>query len=635
MTQEIDDILNFNMGNIIVYNKLCGDIMHSSETNGWIMPFIGDGLSEFAFGVKESFIDDVLNIITESLAQEKEAELKERVKTNDFLESLENLKNELGGVYGEALINQHLGTFYSDDKIDEYLLENQAVSLVPLLSNGDSITINFDHVLELAYKLVGINPVIATPYDCNILNSKIRGRQGINKALLFKIHGDIIISNATERIITKAAFEKNYKKNAKLVKNLTKWIQKYRLLFIGVDLLKDKYLRGIFEETRSEGINHYAIVGCEDKEETKKSIREQLSELNILPIIYDAKKQKSVETILHKILVDTKSELLLRTSKRGEYYYRYSEHDLVGRENELKKLQEFLECNTNTNFDFKWWMIWGKDIVGKSKLAYDFARNYAFNWDWYMLNPGQIDGFLSRNIEIFKNRNKNIFIIFDDFDCYSGEISNILDFVGKIQSCCPKVRILFIVRDKEATQIGKIIYDRKRNDNIRAILLKTLFAAPREIKQLSVKDIKQICYKYILYRKKELGLDDLKESDFLKIDSELEQYIKELLEEGESLLLLCCLEKAISLILDSLYNPSDILSNKEIIHKVMRYILTEGENNFGNPNVDILEIDKRKEKRKEQGIKLLEKYDTEKEFEQTYFDRSYVHDEFISKDEKE
>lgn len=269
--QEIDKIMKFNIGNTIVYNLICKDVMNVSEKQGGIMPFIGDGLSEFAFGVKENFIDDVLNTMAESLSDSEQKKLKDQVQSEDFLESLDNLKDMMGGNYGEFIINEHLEEFYSDDKIDVYILENQAVRLVPLLNCGDSITVNFDHVLEYAYELAGVNPAIATPYDCKILNQKIRDKREINRALLFKIHGDII-SNATERIITKAAFEKNYKEDTEFTKNLTKWIQKYKLLFIGVDLLKDKYLRGILEKTKSEGIKHYAIVGCENVEDTKKRL---------------------------------------------------------------------------------------------------------------------------------------------------------------------------------------------------------------------------------------------------------------------------------------------------------------------------------------------------------------------------
>lgn len=270
MTQEFDKILDFSTGNVLVYNFICNNIIESSNGGG-IMPFIGDGLTEFTFGDSKSFIEDVLKLLNGALSDTQRKNVQEKEKKNGFIEALDELINILGGKYGEDVINKHLEEFYSDRKIDQYALENQAISLVPLLNCGDSVTANFDRVLEYAYELAGINPSIATPYDCNALNNKLRSNAEVaNKALLFKIHGDII-SNATERIITKSAFEENYKNNPMFMQSITKWIQKYKLFFIGVDLLKDKYLREVLQRTKSEGSIHYAIVGCKNDDELKEN----------------------------------------------------------------------------------------------------------------------------------------------------------------------------------------------------------------------------------------------------------------------------------------------------------------------------------------------------------------------------
>lgn len=346
-----------------------------------------------------------------------------------------------------------------------------------------------------------------------------------------------------------------------------------------------------------------------------------------MPIIYDINYPNSVEIILHKILVDTKNE---RITDRGEFYYKYSEHDLVGREREINKLQEFLTTDSNYTFDFKWWMIWGQNITGKSKLAYEFARKYAEGWDWYMLNPGQIDTFFDNQIHIGKNRRRRkIFIIFDDYDCYCGGIEKVLEFIKTIRRYCLKIRVLFIVRDCFASEIYKIGQDRERKDEVRIMLLKAAFEAPLEIKQLSIEDIKKVCFKYILYRKKELGLEDLKEEELLQIDDALEKYIVELIAQEKSLILLCSLKKALSLIMNAIGVPKGGLSDSEIITQVMRYVLTDGEGNLNNSNVDIWEIDRRKVQRKEQGIRLLEKYDKEKEYDKEYYDEVYEVDNFI------
>lgn len=633
--QEIDKILDFNSGNVFVYNEICKNIVESCNGSG-IMPFIGDGLTKFTFGDSKSFIDEVLNFLNNTLLDTQRQTVQKKEKEDGFIEALDELINILGGkdeqnrLYGENIINTYLEEFYSDEKIDRYALENQAISLVPLLNSGDSVTINFDRVLEYAYELAGINPSIATPYNCKMLNNKLRNNPEFNRALLFKIHGDII-SNATERIITKSAFEKNYKNNSVFMESLTKWIQKYKLLFIGVDLLKDKYLREVLERTKSEGSTHYAIIGSKNDDKCKNKIKSWLAELNIMPIIYDIEKPISIEIILHKMLIDTKNERILKNSNRGEYYYKYSEHDLVGREIEIKKLEEFL---TSKSEYFNWWMIWGKDIAGKSKLSYEFAKRYTGIWDWYMITPGQIDNFIDKQISINK-KSRKLFVIFDDFDCYDGDISKVFAFVKRLKRYCQKIRFLFIVRDYKISKIWKIITDKERRDKTRIMILESAYSGPREIRQLSINDIKETCYKYIWYIKKNLGLDDLQEKELLSIDDELEEFINNQINEDKSLILLCSLEKAINLIFRNIFGSDESVSNKAIVNKIMRYVLTDGEGNLNNPNVNIIEIDRRKNYRKKQANKLMEKYDKEKEYNKDYCNNIYETENFIFEIEKE
>lgn len=70
-------------------------------------------------------------------------------------------------------------------------------------------------------------------------------------------------------------------------------------------------------------------------------------------------------------------------------------------------------------------------------------------------------------------------------------------------------------------------------------------------------------------------------------------------------------------------------SDSDILNNVMRYILTDGEGNLNNPNVNILEIDRRKDYRKKQAKKLMVKYDKEKEYNKDYFNNEFEEDSFI------
>ncbi len=618
--QEFDEVLNFDIGNKIIYNLLCEDVSNSFESENMIMPFIGDGLSEFAFGTKKEFINYLINIILDQADETVKQTFINKSNNDDFLVSLENIINELGGKYGEQLVINQLIKFYTDKKIDKFSLQNQAVSLVPFINNGDSITINFDHVLEYAYELAGINPAIATPYDYNRINRKIRGeKNSVNNTLLFKIHGDII-SNATERIITRSAFEQQYKNNTDFTKNLSKWLAKYKFLFVGVDLLKDQYLQGLLTSNSSEGVDHYAIIGCRDSQIEKNEIKQKLSEINVLPIIYDVSKPNSIEIILHKLLVDTKNECLKNFLNRGVYHYRYSKHDLVGREKEIEILNDFITTTSVARHDFSWWMFWGVDVAGKSKLAYDFARNLSEEWVWYIIDPGEIDAFLKTQVEMYKNKGnrKNIFIIFDDFDFYRGNLSNILEFVNEISPFCNKIRILFVAQKYINTRVFELLNSKDSSNPNWNFLVQTAYDTPRELRQLSVKEVVQICFNYIMYQKKSLGLSQVTDQDLQHIAPQLEQYVSGLLEEGECLLLLCSLEKAISLIAEYMGDHPEKSNDKEIISTVIRYILTAGEGNFNNSNVDVLAIDETKDYRKTVANHLMKKYDNEKEYINNY-----------------
>ena len=617
--QEFDKILNFDIGNRLIYDLLCKDMVNWEISENGIIPFIGDALSEFSFGSKANFIKYLVNILLENTDITEKENVINNINNTDFLDSLETITKLLGAQcaeeYAEQIVFNHLIHFYNDKKVDVYALQNQAVSLVPLINNGDSITTNFDHVLEYAYEQAGINPGIATPYDFHRLNRKIRSENHCNSnSLLFKIHGDIT-SNAMERIITRSSFEEHYRKDTDFSNNLSKWLAKYKILFIGIDILKDQYLQQILKNNSSEGLEHYAIIGCKNNDNEKKELKKQLGKFNILPIIYDIDKPNSIEMLLHKLLVDTKTKENRGFFKRGIYHYKYSEHDLVGREKEIEKLNEFLMTDIDGDTTFKWWLLWGINVSGKSKLAYDFARKLSDDWIWYIVDPGQIDSFLENQKLLYKNRacKKSLFIVFDDFDCYRGDISNLLNIINALVASCVKIRVLFISQKFINTNLYKALSD--KSNPSRPMLIKTAYAPPCEIGQLSVNEIIQICLNYIWYRKKSLGLATLTEQKLQEIIPELREYINELIADGQNLLLLCSLEKAIRLILNRIEGDPKKLNDKEIIAQVLRYILTEGEGNYNNANVDIIAFDQRKDERKATANFLLKKYDSEKEYD--------------------
>lgn len=570
MKQTIDQILNFYKNNRLVYKGLVQDANNISG----IMPFVGDALSKFAFGSRDDFINEV---ISETAENEEEKQRKiEKSKSVDFLETLDGLIQE----FGKTVIDKQLSDFYLDAKIDNKYLVNQPISLIPYVNEGNCVTASMDHVINRSYILAHIPPDVTSPYDHRKINARIRGHIGaVRDNIVLKIHGDLL-TDSKYRVLTKEDYNKQYCEGSEFYNALSKWIQNYILLYIGVDIHKDKYLFELVKQLKSEGSYHYAIIGCKNDEECKKQVFELLDEINILPILYDEEKPESMEMIIHKLLIDTNN---VRAFVNGELDYRYSQHDLVGRNAEITSLMNFLNSDQMkdklSTCDFKWWVIWGNGITGKSRLAFDFARLYANDWEWYMLEPEEIQEFMEEQIQIQKVRKKNrkVFIIFDNFDWYKGDIDSIFDFEKKISMYTSKLRILFIIYNYEKSLIYKKIFS-KDHDDLWRKMVSTIQDKPLQLRQLSKDEILILCHEYVYYRATQLDIaNDKLEVLFGEIDGELQSFISELYDKDEINILYLSQLKALSLIRKKI--GISYLNDNDIADEAVQYTITSGNKN--------------------------------------------------------
>lgn len=570
MKQTIDQIFSFYRNNRLIYKGLVQDANNISG----IIPFVGDALSKFAFGSRDDFINGVISETAEN--EEEKRQKIEKSKSIDFLETLDGLIQE----FGKTVIDKQLSDFYLDAKIDNKYLVNQPISLIPYVNKGNCVTASMDHVINYSYMLAHIPPDVTSPYDHRKINTRIQGHIGaVRDNIVLKIHGDLW-TDSKYRILTKEDYNKQYCEGSEFYNALSKWIQNYILLYIGVDIHKDKYLFKLVKQLKSEGSYHYAIIGCENDESCKKQVFELLDEINILPILYDEKKPESMEMLIHKLLIDTNN---VRAFVNGELDYKYSQHDLVGRDAEIESLMNFLDSNQMkdklSTCDFKWWVIWGDGITGKSRLAFDFARFYANDWEWYMLEPEEIQEFMDEQIQIQKVRKKNrkVFIIFDNFDWYKGDIASIFDFEKKISMYTQKLRILFIIYNYEKSLIHNKIFS-KDYDDLWKKMVRTIHEKPLQLRQLSKDEILILCHEYVRYREIQLDIENDKlEALFNEIDGELKIFISKLYDKGEINILYLSQLKALSLIRKKM--GVSYLNDNDIVDEAVQYTITSGNKN--------------------------------------------------------
>lgn len=290
MLSAFNKIMSYDTTNRIVYNSLCKEIKKGKG----VLPFVGAGLSAFAYDTWEQ----LLIKLSSDLSSKDRKSIQKAVKDGDYFTASDLLCEK----YGETLFYNELRDVFSEDKIDDDEIKKSTAYLIPQLCHGDCITTNFDRVLEHACRLNNIVPDRAIPTNTNQLNEYLRN-DNKKSALVFKIHGDIL-SNKDDIIVTGKSYDEHYGIDTPLRKQLTRWIDSRKLLFLGARLKQDRTV-DIIKERMEEGMFNYTIYGC--KQSDIPMLKQHFETLNTMAIFYDSSDHGNLKTILSKLIKDIES----------------------------------------------------------------------------------------------------------------------------------------------------------------------------------------------------------------------------------------------------------------------------------------------------------------------------------------
>ena len=281
---KIKEIMNFNPSNRIVFESLQDSIRNQRN----IIPFVGAGISAFAYQTWKNLLMD----FSENLDVNQKNIAKQQIENNKYLEAAQTICDGLGNTIFFAALRR----FYSEDKIDDKMLMNNAAYYIPQICNGNCLTTNYDRVIEHAcmlnsilYDTVGFNDTVK-------LNTYFRNPQ--KKGLIFKIHGDILSNN--ERILlSQHSYQTNYAEGSELRRQLERWIAGKTFLFVGTSLFNDEPIQ-VLTSMIEEGLVNYAIYSCSYDE--KEIFRKRFDSLGILPILYNKNDHLSLVVLLKYLL---------------------------------------------------------------------------------------------------------------------------------------------------------------------------------------------------------------------------------------------------------------------------------------------------------------------------------------------
>lgn len=282
--KQFQEIMAFCPSNMLVFENLREAI--SSQN---IMPFVGAGISAFAYCTWK----DILIKFSNSLNPIQKNTSLQQIENNNFLDAAQTICTGLG----KTTFFTSLRRFYSEDKIDDNKLKENAAYYIPQICDGNCITTNYDRVLEHSFTL---NSMV---YDSAGINDTFKlatyFRSQNKKGLIFKIHGDIL-SNSENILLSRESYEKYYAKGSELRKQLEKWLAGKIFLFIGTSLFNDEPIQ-VLTNIIEDGMVNYAIYPCSNNRIS--FLKDQFEDLGILPIFYDEKDHSSLTVLLKKLLI--------------------------------------------------------------------------------------------------------------------------------------------------------------------------------------------------------------------------------------------------------------------------------------------------------------------------------------------
>lgn len=280
-------ILN-NAPNKFVYNQLQQTLINNPNM---IVPFVGAGLSQFAYKAWGALLQDLLDqLADQALDAPTRAKIQSEIDQGDFFNAADDLETLIeSDVFFFSLVS----ACNESKLINDGIPDSAAVKWLPkVFPDSRIITTNYDCVLEMAYAQEKKYLRVCTPSDSRMFMQFMPRR-------LFKIHGSYD-SNYEDIVLTSKSYEEKYKKGSLLYNNFKHIVQSSILLFLGASLRTDKTL-DILKEIADElsvgghycGNMHYAIVHI-DNDDDKILRRKELAEYKILPILYSSEDHRDV-----------------------------------------------------------------------------------------------------------------------------------------------------------------------------------------------------------------------------------------------------------------------------------------------------------------------------------------------------
>ena len=324
--QLFQRIIINNAPNRFVYNQLKQSLI---DMPSMIVPFIGAGLSKFAYKAWGALLQDLLDqLADQAIDAPKRAKIQDEITRRDFFSAADDLETLIeSDVFFFSLVS----ACNESKLLKEGIPDNAAVKWLPkVFPDARIITTNYDCVLEMAYAQEKKYLRVCTPSDSRMFMQFMPRR-------LFKIHGSYD-SNYEDIVLTSRSYEKKYAKGSLLYNNFKHVVQSSILLFLGASLQTDKTL-DILKESAIElsvdghycGNMHYAIVHI-SSDEDKIRRRQELATYKILPILYSdtdcdgfSDRHIIVSIILEKLYKEVTNQFIRRTGDistpvMDEYY---------------------------------------------------------------------------------------------------------------------------------------------------------------------------------------------------------------------------------------------------------------------------------------------------------------------------
>ena len=480
MGLTFEDIMNYCKTNKIIFNEI-KDNLNS------IVPFVGAGLSAFAYPLWKKALEDLTAFINNKNTREEIKALIDKGLLEDAAQEIEdkrgkhNLANDLLSVFSANKLEEEINSLYK-----------QSVYLLPYIFKGAVITTNYDLIIENVYRQVlnDLNMPVLLPGKPELINQYLGQK---NRPVIYKVHGEIQKKaiDYSSIIFTKKQYDEKYTKDSQLVKELKKCFTNNIMLFLGCSLEKDRTLE-VLKMITEAGIGHYGIISCKE-DEMDERIKQLAEDYHIRVICYPNNKHEAVRIILEKLLEDIDREKYQRLDYHlskidrpiaSSFVYNSNLFPFVGRNEELKLLREFCK-----NKDKLWWAITGAGGSGKSRLAYEFEKELK-NQQWHVYRLGHSD---YDDLEKISNSccSNTLFVA----DYVQGHIEKIAKWLEKIvdEKRSFIIKILLIERDSS-----------NQNNNTPWYELLNLYAnSPRKLKN--------VCYQENFLELKPLSDSDLKE----------------------------------------------------------------------------------------------------------------------------